>query len=167
MRHDTAQPKRILAIDPTPRGLGFAVLEGPIHLVDWGVKEVRSNKNERCLGLIEEMIDRYCPDAIVVEEYDGRGSRRCSRVAELIKSASRLATKRKIKVGRISRSEVRDAFSESHAYTKHQIAEAIASRFPELVPRLPRFRKAWMPEDNRMNVFDAVAFALTYFYFEG
>jgi len=40
-------------------------------------------------------------------------------------------------------------------------------RFPELAPRLPRFRKPWMSEDYRMSIFDAVAFGLTsikYFY---
>jgi hypothetical protein len=31
--------------------------------------------------------------------------------------------------------------------------------------RLPRFRKAWMSEDYRMSIFDAAAFATTYFHF--
>ena len=30
----------------------------------------------------------------------------------------------------------------------------IANRFPELDPRLPRFRKPWMSEDYRMSIFD-------------
>jgi len=33
---------RVLAIDPSTRGFGFAVLEGPSRLIDWGVKETRS-----------------------------------------------------------------------------------------------------------------------------
>ncbi len=168
MNQNPAQPKRILAIDPTTRGFGFAVLEGPMILVDWGVKEAKgsTNKNQHCLSLIETMINHYRPDAIVVEDYDGQDSRRCPRVAELIKGITLLATKRKITIRTFSRSMVRDAFSEVHAHTKHQIAEAISSRFPELVPRMPHFRKCWMPEDYRMNFFDAIALALTYFYFE-
>jgi hypothetical protein len=43
---------------------------------------------------------------------------------------------------------------------------AIAKRFPELAPRLPRFRKPWMSEDYRMSIFDAVAMALTLFNFQ-
>ena len=33
---------RTLAVDPSPRGFGFAVLEGPTHLLDWGVAELYS-----------------------------------------------------------------------------------------------------------------------------
>jgi len=52
----------------------------------------------------------------------------------------------------------------SDATTKQEIAIAIAERFPELAPRLPRFRKPWMSEDYRMSIFDAVALALTFFF---
>lgn len=34
------RPGRILAIDPTPRGFAFAVLEGTELLVDWGVVRI-------------------------------------------------------------------------------------------------------------------------------
>jgi hypothetical protein len=49
------------------------------------------------------------------------------------------------------------------ASSKQEIAAAIANRFPELAPRLPRFRKPWMSEDYRMSIFDAVALGLIYF----
>ena len=58
---------------------------------------------------------------------------------------------------------MKQAFSESGATTKYEGAVAIAKRFPELAPRLPRFRKPWMSEDYRMSIFDAVGFALVYF----
>ena len=63
-----SQEKRILAVDPSTRGFGFAVLEGPERLVDWGVKEARDNKHVKCLGQIEKLIKQYEPDAIVVED---------------------------------------------------------------------------------------------------
>jgi len=40
---------RVLAIDPSTRGFGFAVLEGPDRLIDWGVKETKVDKNRRSL----------------------------------------------------------------------------------------------------------------------
>jgi hypothetical protein len=58
---------------------------------------------------------------------------------------------------------VKQEFSESGASNKFEIAKTIAARFPELTPRLPRFRKPWMSEDYRMSIFDAVAFGLTFF----
>jgi len=47
--------------------------------------------------------------------------------------------------------------------TAEAIAMAIAKRFPELAPRLPRFRKPWMSEDYRMSIFDAVGLGLAFF----
>src|SRR3989442_3800995 len=122
----------VLAIDPCTRGFGFAILEGPERLVDWGVKETKKNKNARTLKLIEELIDRFQPSLIVVEDYAGKGSRRCRRIQELINDISKLASKRKIKVRSFSRIKVKQAFSEAGASNKQEIAVTIANRFPEL-----------------------------------
>jgi len=154
----------VLAIDPSTRGFGFAVLEGPNRLIDWGVKETKTDKNRRTLKIIAELIDQYEPSVIVLEDYAGKGSRRCLRVAELIDEISKLAVRRKVKVRSISRADLRQSFADSGARTKYEIATAIAKRFPELAPRLPRFRKPWMSEDYRMSIFDAVALALTFFF---
>ena len=155
---------RVLAIDPSTRGFGFAVLEGPERLVDWGVKETKVNKNAKSLTLIDDLIERYDPNVVVVEDYEGKGSRRCRRIQALIDDISKLAKKRQVKVRSFSRAKVKQTFSESGAVNKYEIATAIAKRFPELVPRLPRFRKPWMSEDYRMSIFDAVALVLTFFF---
>jgi Holliday junction resolvasome RuvABC endonuclease subunit len=154
---------RVLAIDPSTRGFGYAVLEGPNRLIDWGVKETKTDKKSRSLKLIADLIDLYQPSVIVVEDYATKGSQRCSRIRELIDDISQLAATRNVKVRRFSRVKVKQAFSESNASTKYDIAVAIANRFPELAPRLPRFRKPWMSEDYRMSIFDAIAFGLTFF----
>ncbi len=161
-----AGDKRVLAIDPASRGFGFAVLEGPKRLIDWGVKSARVNKDKRCLKLIEDLIERYEPDVIVVEDYAGKGSRRCRRVRQLIEGILILAGKRRIKARSYSRRKVKTVFSRLGACNKHQMATAIAKQFPELAPRLPPARKPWMSEDYRMSIFDAVALALTFFYFD-
>src|SRR5262245_10492483 len=158
----TSDP-RVLAVDPSTRGFGFAILEGPDRLIDWGVKETKVDKKRRSLRFIAELIHRYQPSVIVVEDYTRKGSRRCGRVSELINDISKLAVKRKVKVRKVSRLKVKQALSESGASNKYEIAIAIAKRFPELAPRLPRFRKPWMSEDYRMSIFDALGFGLTFF----
>jgi Holliday junction resolvasome RuvABC endonuclease subunit len=166
MSHAYTKDIRALAIDPSTRGFGFAILEGPNRLIDWGVKETKTDKNRRTLKLIAELMDQYQPSVVVVEDYAGKGSRRCQRIQELINDISKCAVQKKIKVRNFSRAKVKQAFSESDASTKYDIAVAIAKRFPELAPRLPRFRKPWMSEDYRMSIFDAVAFGLTFFHFD-
>src|SRR5262249_20908325 len=135
---------RVLAIDPSPRGFGFAVLEGPNRLIDWGVKETKTDKKKRSLQLVADLIEHNQPNVIVVEDYGAKGSRRCGRVCELITEISKLAVQRKVKVRSFSRLKVKQAFAEAGATNKYEIAIAIAKRFPELAPRLPRFRKPWM-----------------------
>jgi Holliday junction resolvasome RuvABC endonuclease subunit len=154
---------RVLAIDPSTRGFGFAVLEGPDRLIDWGVKETKNDKKNRSLKLIAKLIDQYQPTIIVVENYAARGSRRCGRVQELIDDLSNLAAERNVKVRSFSRLKVKQAFVEAGAKNKYEIALAIARRFPELSPRVPRFRKPWMSEDYRMSIFDGWGSALRFF----
>jgi len=155
---------RVLAIDPVTRGCGFAVLEAPAQLVDWGVKTTKGDKNAQCVRLIGEVIKRYRPDVLVVEDCTAKGSRRCSRVQELIQDLLKLAASEKVEAQCISRLAVRQAFSKSGVLNKYQVATIIAGLFPELAPQLPPFRKPWMSEDYRMSIFDAMAFALTFFY---
>ena len=91
-----------------------------------------------------------------------RCSRRCRRVRELIDSIQSLALSNRIKTGSLSRNEVCTAFG---VRTKHEIATIIGDKFPELAPHVPPHRKCWMKEDDRMNIFDAMGFALTFFDF--
>src|SRR5262250_3308597 len=90
--------KRVLAIDPSTRGFGFAVLEGPNRLIDWGVKETKTDKKRRSVKLIDDLIELYQPSVVVVEDFAAKGSRRCGRVRELINDISKLAVKRNVKV---------------------------------------------------------------------
>ena len=55
------RPWRVLALDPTHRGFGFVVLEGPTTLVDWGVKRVGPAKNQETIAKVSGLIERYRP----------------------------------------------------------------------------------------------------------
>lgn len=148
---------RVLAIDPSSAGFGFAVLEDPTRLVDWGVAEVWSKTPRAFLARIEGLVDRYTPTLIVVEDVPNTKQRK--RTAERITSVSRYAAARRIAVAKVTRSQVRAAFGGEP--TKHDIAVAVANIFPELAAKLPPERKLWTSEQERMNIFDALSFALT------
>ena len=65
---------------------------------------------------------------IVLEDYAGKGSRRCQRIQWLINDISQLAAKQKIRVRSFSRAKVKQTFGESGASNKYEIAIAIAKR---------------------------------------
>jgi hypothetical protein len=148
---------RVVAFDPTTRGFAYAIMEGRWNLIDWGMVHVLLRTDSNILSRVKKIIDRTLPDLVVVE--DGRGTRRRERARRINKRIAELAKRHNIPVRRVSRSCVREALKP--AFTKDEIALAVASIFPELGPRLPRPRdKSYKTEDERMSIFDAVSFAL-------
>jgi len=87
MNRFPTEAKRVLAIDPTSKGFGFAVLEGPTVLIDWGVKHARSDRNAKCLEHAAELVSRYRPEVLVAEqarvELEERGVERVEQLQTL------------------------------------------------------------------------------------
>jgi hypothetical protein len=146
----------ILAIDPTSRGFAFAVLEAPGFLVDWGERIVPA-KTGGLLHKVDELLSRYEPTLLVVEDLAAPGAQRRKRASTEIRSIELLAFKRGLRAERISRLGVIDTFAPRKG--KFEVALRLAEIFPALAERLPRKRKAWTTEDARMNIFDALGFA--------
>ena len=161
MTHAHTKDTRILAIAPSTRGFGFAVLEGHETLVDWGIRSVKGDKNRQCLAKVQELIAQYQPGVIVLEDTSAKDSRRAPRIRALTKKIVALASSCKVKVALFSHKRIREAFFTHGHGTKHALAEILAKRFPEeLGLRLPPKRRPWTSEDSRMNIFDAVALTL-------
>lgn len=156
--------ERVLALYPNHRGYGYALFEGPRELVAWGLKTLRSHKNARSLDNIRAQIDLYEPDVLVIEDYEGEGSRREQRVRELLDSIEGLTHEHSFEVCKYSRSEIRKVFEFFGATTKQEIASFIAASSPSNELEMPEVRKPWMCERYKMGVFDAIAFGLTHYY---
>lgn len=110
---------------------------------------------------MEELIADYQSGILVLEDATAKGSRRSSRIRKIGRQIIKMAAIRKVGVKLFSREQVMKAFFVDGQGTKHALAETIAKRFPdEPGSRLPPKRKAWMSEDYRMNIFDALALAL-------
>ncbi len=144
---------RVLAIDPTPGGLAYAVLEGPNRLIDWGVATGSSARAFR--KRVGKLALSYNPNIMALEREFS--SRRRPRARSRILMAAEVAASLQIATCKVSRSDIRTMFE---ADTKLEIARGIAVRFPELLHKVPTKRGLGMPEAQRMSVFDAVSFAL-------
>ena len=158
-----AATTRVLALDPMSRGFGFGVHEGPTNLVVWGIRNAPNNNPRALLRKISELIALYQPEAIVIEDCRHVRSRRRQRVRAVITQVAALATQ-DTEVQLIPAALVHSVFGTGRAVTKYQIATLVAEHFPEVGYRLPPERKPWMPEDARFAIFDAMAFALTFYY---
>ena len=161
MKNNIPKYPRILAIAPSTKGFGYAVLEGHNLLVNWGVRSVGGDKNAGSIEKVEEMIAHYNPQVVVLEDTVTKGSRRSFRIRALTKRLVALTESRTIKVALFTQKQVRGVICGDASGTKHALAEIVAERFPEeLGFLLPPKRRPWMSENSRMDIFDAVALAL-------
>jgi Holliday junction resolvasome RuvABC endonuclease subunit len=152
-----------LAIYLTTRGFGFVVVEGHQRTIDWGVKDMRGDKNRKVLAKIEELMSWYRPAMLVLENAHGTTSRRAERIRQLHLQIIELAKTRKIPVRQFTRPDIKAAFATRNASTKYEVAQAVSRELPDLAPWLPPPRKIWMSEDPRLGIFDAASLALTFF----
>ena len=152
---------RILAIAPSTRGFGFAILEGQDTLADWGVKTITGDKNTNAVTKVKELVTHYRPDVMVLEDTGTKDSGRSPRIQALTRRILIVAKARKIWAALFSQKEMRRIFFAGGRGTKHALAEILARRFPEeLASRLPPKRRPWMSEDYRVDIFNAVALAV-------
>lgn len=126
----------IVAIAPTSRGFGFAVFAAPARMLDWGVKEARSDKNRLAVRKICRMIRDVKPVAVVIENWMHGSCRRSARVRTLLLDVAVLASKSGSTAIVYSRHHVRRAFGNA-GKSKDAIAAAIVGQLPALRPWLP------------------------------
>ena len=154
---------RILAIAPTARGFGYAVMEGSRRLVAFSNKSILKDKNERTLVWVEKFMCRYEPEVMVLPAVNTADTRRAKRIKQLHQRLVTLAAKYKLKVKLITTTKVRERLLGQIKGNKQSLAETLAGLFPiELAPRLPPKRKVWKSEDPRMDIFDAAGLAVAF-----
>jgi hypothetical protein len=148
------QGLRVVAIDPTPRGFAFAAFEGRDELIDWGIAYISERTQGNIRERFVEILDRNNPECLVIEE---SAREQKTNAMMLLKVIVAVAAERELPVIQITRTGVRKALQP--ARTKNEISKVLARLYPELESRLPRLRKPWQNEDERMDIFDAVSFA--------
>lgn len=149
--------RTILAIDPAARGFGFAVLEEPDFLVDWGLRGTRATTQRDILRAVQTLLDEYQPELLVAE--DPKTSRRGVRAKKLIHAIAQLAVKSGLPCRQIPGRHTRRQIGLAGARAGHEVVLMLVKRFPELAPILPPKRRVYDSEDARMRLFRAVLLA--------
>ena len=147
--------RAVLAIDPGPRGVAFVFFENGT-LLDWGTR----GRGRKELQVLDEMLDRFKADVLVLEDPDAFGCERRARWKQILRRMAERASARGVPVETVSRYAVRRARAADGKTNKHQVATGIAALFPEMEPCVPRVRRDWDSEDARTGVFDAFSLLL-------
>jgi hypothetical protein len=162
----TNNQRRLLALDLRPRSYGYAVLEGPDRLLDWGVRSFRNGVNAVQAPMrkkLANLLDELAPSVVVAKDLSKRRGITGRKLRKITEVLRREAGKRAIPVRFLNARALQAAFGSGNRLTKHAIASALAQRFPELSWRLPPKRKPWQSEDYRISIFDAAALGVAYF----
>lgn len=132
------------------------VLEAPHYLVDRGQRIAHRTSGD-LTRKVDALLSKHYPAVLVLEDLAAPGALRRKRARREIRSMEHLAQKRGVRVERVARLAVLNTFAPGKG--KYEVALKLAEIFPDLSNRLPRKRKIWMPENPRINVFDALGFA--------
>src|SRR5258706_15411542 len=106
MNQSNGKHVRILAIAPTARGFGYAVMENQVML-ECGNKGVKGNKNQQSVSKIEKLMNLFQPGVIVLPNVTGKGCNRAPRIKALHRHIIGQAAKQKCKVALLSRQKLR------------------------------------------------------------
>jgi hypothetical protein len=147
--------RSIVAIDPNSRGVAFAFFEDGA-LLDWGTRR----DDDDPMGVIDRLVSRYQADVVVIEEASALRCERRSRIRLLLRRIAKRMLDRRIAVICVGRYDVRRAWAERGATTKHAVAGEIARMFPEIDHLVPRLRKPYESQEVRADIFDAISLVL-------
>jgi hypothetical protein len=153
-----------LSLFPNTRGLGYACIETPQTLVDYGVVTVQPVSNEKVFARAKKLIELFQPTVILIRDNDDPVKHRSQRVQTLAAMIAKYAKTQDITVYHYSRNKIREVFEINGIKAKHEIAQLITQWFPELAPRLPEYRRASMNEGYNTGVFDAISLIATHRY---
>ncbi len=154
----------VLGIFPNTGGFGFALFEGPLAPVDWGVIRIRGKEtNRRCIQRIAQLVGQYSLDVLVLQDMAAVGTYRTQRIRNLNDAISVLAETQSVPVVKYSRGRVRKCFEASGAISRYAMAEAIGKHIPMLKRFVPPVRKRWMNENPKIGLFEAAALVLAFY----
>lgn len=152
---------KVLALEPSTKGISFAAFGKNGDLVDWGGREARIAKNARCRLEARIMARGFGPALIVIEDGDAPGSTRRARIRELLRALAQDLTDEGYAVSRLPRRRVREYFCRYSVSSKEDLINALCHVYPQLSERRPTPRRAWQSEPYSYPLFEAAALGVT------
>lgn len=144
----------MLAISACSKGWGFALLERPDRLVDYGLIKVRPWSKQQVARKLADLLRKSQATTLAVRDLTGLPSG--PRTLWTNREAVRVATAQAAKVRIIGSKELVAAFGTR---TVRDLTVEVCNRYPELEPRNPPPRRPWMAQDERLHLFVATALA--------
>jgi hypothetical protein len=150
----------ILALYPNAIGIGFACLQIPDHLFEFGITTAKPISNRTLLKKAEKFMDYYKPHIVILKEIRTAKMRN----HKLIDAIETLSGEKSLKVFKYTKEQIKDVFEVFGATTQYEIVQKLVTMFPDLAHRTPKPKKWYEKEDYNMGIFNAVSLAITHRY---
>jgi len=158
--------KKVLAIDPGTREMGFAFLEDgkPIY---YGVKIIKKGRfphealNEG-RKIVLRLIRDCKPNILVYEKSFFYNNRSAALLNSLVDEIKLIGKRKGLEVRGFAPNTVKKAICGYGRASKKEVARVMVSKYPELKVFLTQDR-AWK-EEYHQNMFDAIAIGVTSFH---
>ncbi|MEM8971723.1 MAG: hypothetical protein AAGD43_06665 [Pseudomonadota bacterium] len=146
-----SRPRHVLsiAVQATKLGHAFLIDDTPY---DWDLSQRANRSTEASYDFTTATINYYQPELIITERISANPHKgeHAAALANCIWKAAQDSNVPWLCVDRVQRYA-----------NKYVEAHALANRFPELQPYLPKTRTLWDEEPRRMIIFEAVALGLS------
>lgn len=144
------EPTRLLAVAAGFGRVGYVFLINN-GLTDWGVSRAAGAGPVEAAAQAMSWFEKLRPEVVVTERFDD-ASRKRQRSRDIVQAIADAAAQAQLYDVSVRR---RRPFP-----TKHDEAEALARRFPEIASWLPRRRRPWDAEPKNLIYFEALALAV-------
>jgi hypothetical protein len=148
-RVTSVEHKRILALAIRTGMFGFAVIESPSRLLDWGMRRFEKKRSSGAADVsarIRPLLKLHKPRLVVIRSREYHSAAFNRRLAASLRSIRREAKRLSIGCRMLTPSEVQQHLSPDRRVTKYQIAASLAERFKALSWKLPPLRKKYQSE---------------------
>jgi len=153
--------ERQLALEIRSWKFGYAVLEGE-NLLDWGVRWFPPGESKIAIRRLTVLLKVHTPSVVVTRSTRRVNHGSSESAAHVLRTIRDELKRRSIRFVALARRDARTFFAQRGCRNKHEVALAVANRFGQLKPRVPKLRKAWDPESAIAAVFDAIATTMAF-----
>lgn len=157
----------ILSIAPNTKGFGYVVVEPPVRLLDWGVREVKGRSAVEIRRVLEAVYARYRAKTCLCRT-PKRNTGKRARSRTIAQVFAKLAVRDQAIYRAVESGTIAAFFKQQGgAENKDDVARIVATLIPGLGHVVPGRRRTWASEHRRMGLFDAAAAVVWYTHTSG
>lgn len=153
--------KRVIGLSVQTGLVGFAVVEHPQTLFDWGTLTSKPESRDTIIERVRAIMVRTEATHLAIDDPQAWGYRKGRNSTKLIEAISAEAKILGVDVKLVSGVELREAIGAPPSANRYEIGLALSNRFIELARNRPKERKFYEREEDCIVMFMAVALGLT------